>query len=97
MVLRELGMLRYAPALAAAVDARQQLAAGSREEIEIRAGTILGVERLRAALAARLEREGQAGAAAALNSVQLDWWLWEQGERNVAWHRPHHRVLTVFY
>lgn len=97
MVLQELGILRYAPILAAVVQARHQLAAGGGEEVAIRAATILAVERLRAALAARLEREGQAGAAAALNSVQLDWWLWEQGERNVAWHRPHHRVLTVFY
>lgn len=97
VVLRELRILRYSPALAAAVDARQQLAAGGREEVEIRAVTVLAVERLRAALGARLEREGQAAAAAALNSVLLDWWLWEQGERNVARHRPHHRVLTIFY
>ncbi|GAB4820369.1 hypothetical protein N2152v2_007415 [Parachlorella kessleri] len=31
------------------------------------------------------------------NSVQLDWWLWEQGERARQQHRPHHRTLTIYY
>lgn len=31
------------------------------------------------------------------NSVQLDWWLWKQGEANIANHPPHHRTLTIFY
>lgn len=98
VVLRELGLLSYAPELAAAVDGRRELAAGSREETEIRAATVEAVERLRAALAARLAAEGRAGAAAPrVNSVQLDWWLWEAGERDRTRHRPHHRVLTVYY
>ena len=41
VVLRELGVLRYAPALAAAVDAKQELAPGSQEEVEIRAATVV--------------------------------------------------------
>lgn len=94
VVLRELGVLEYAPELAAAVDARRELAAGGREEVEIRAATVEAVERLRAALAARLAAEGRAGEVA---SVQIDWWLWEAGERDRARHRPHHRVLTVYY
>lgn len=96
-MLRELSILLYAPALAAAVDGRQEVAAGGQEEVEVRAATVAAVERLRTALGARLAAEGQQAAAAALNSVVIDWWLWEQGERNVAQHRPHHRCLTTYY
>ena len=97
VVLRELGVLRYTPELAAAVDARRVLPAGGRQEAEIRGATVAAVERLRAALEARLLSEGRADAAGAVNSVQLDWWLWEEGERQRREHRPHHRTLTVFY
>lgn len=31
------------------------------------------------------------------NSVQLDWWLWEQGEKKRASDPPHHRTLTTYY
>lgn len=30
-------------------------------------------------------------------SIEVDWWLWEQGEKNRRSHRPHHRTLTVYY
>lgn len=95
VVLRELGVLRYAPALAEAVDAQRDLPPGGREEVEIRAATVAAVERLRGALASRLAAEG--AQAPHLCSVTLDWWLWEEGERNVARHRPHHRTLTTYY
>lgn len=81
-------VLRYAPALAARVAAREELPAGSEEECEIRAATVQAVEALREQLAA-LGRP--------LLSVQIDWLLWQRGE--VARHElpPHHRVRTVFY
>lgn len=41
VVLRELGVLCYAPKLAAAVDAKRELAPGSQEEVEIRAVTVV--------------------------------------------------------
>ena len=97
VVLRELGVLQYAPTLAAAVDGRQELAAGSREEIEIRAATVEAVERIKRCLADRLAAQAQQQAGTGLNSVLLDWWLWEQGEREWQRHRPHHRTLTVYY
>lgn len=40
-MLRELGVLQYAPALAAAADSRRELAPGSQEEVEIRAATVV--------------------------------------------------------
>ena len=37
------------------------------------------------------------GQGQGLNSVLLDWALWEEGEAKRKSHRPHHRVLTVYY
>lgn len=98
VVLRELGVLRYDPALSEAIDGRQELAAGSQEEVEIRASTVEAVERLRRAVHSRLAGDDrQAELANRLNSVLLDWWLWEQGEAQRKSHRPHHRVRTIYY
>jgi hypothetical protein len=32
-----------------------------------------------------------------LLSIQLDWWLWHEGEKMRAQHPPHHRTWTVYY
>lgn len=47
----------------------------------------------------RIQAPPASADAAALGptAVQLDWWLWEQGERNRHRHRPHHRTLTIYY
>jgi hypothetical protein len=87
-LLRELGAVRYEPGLAARIDAMQLLAAGSAEEIEIRAATVQAVERLRDAMAAR----GQPLAA-----VELDGRLWHEAQARRERLRPHHRVLTIYY
>jgi hypothetical protein len=30
-------------------------------------------------------------------AVQIDWWLWHQGEKSRHSHPPHHRTMTIFY
>ena len=92
-LLRAERVLEYAAPLAARVDARESVAAGSAEELDLRACTVVAVERLRAALAAELP----AAAAAVLTSVELDWRLWQKGERRKDEMAPHHRTLTIFY
>jgi hypothetical protein len=87
-ILRAWGILRYAPSLARKVDAQVELAAGSAEEIEIRAATLWAVEFLREELAAR-ER--------ALWSIQVDWILWEASQTKRAGMKPYHRVRTIYY
>ena len=84
-LLRHLGVLVYAPSLGEDVDGLVQIQAGSEPEIAIRAATVVAVENLRALLHAEW------------TSVQLDWWLWEEGEANLDSIGPHHRTLTVFY
>jgi hypothetical protein len=87
-ILRAWGILNYAPALAKCVDRKIPLAKDSPEEIEIRAGMIWGVELLRHALAQH-DR--------VLNSVQMDWFLWNTSQGQVKGMKPYHRVRTIYY
>lgn len=96
------GVFAYSAPLHAAVLGKTQIAAGHPWEVEIRAATVVGVERLRA----RINELRVAAAAAAgaggpapepLASVQVDWLLWQEGERRKEEIHPHHRTLTVFY
>ena len=89
-VLREVGVLCYKDSLERKIDALEELPPGSEEEIEIRAATIVAVERIREAVGKKVGRIGPP-------SVHLDWALWEIGEAQRAQHRPHHRTLTVYY
>jgi hypothetical protein len=95
-VLRHAGVLVYSPPLASAVDAQQQLPAGGVEEVEIRAATVVAVERLRKTLESTHGRP--------MACVELDWRLWQIGEagvttgdRALARDCPHHRCDTTFY
>ncbi|MCL6641852.1 MAG: queuosine salvage family protein [Candidatus Bipolaricaulota bacterium] len=87
-VLRQLGVLRYSSELAARIDRREELLSGSREEIEIRAGTIWAVELLKR----ELEKLGKS-----LRSFEIDWLLWNLGQREEFRKSPYHRVRTIFY
>ncbi|MCI2429714.1 queuosine salvage family protein [Candidatus Acetothermia bacterium] len=87
-VLRHLGILRYSPALAHKIDRREELLAGSEEEIEIRAHTIWAVELLQR----ELNRLGRAW-----RSFEIDWLLWNLGQREEFCQKPSHRTRTIFY
>ena len=87
-VLRELGLISYHPDLANQVDQMVNLAAGSEEEIEIRAMTIWAVEALKGALG-RLGKE--------VTSASVDQWLWQLGQLEPFRKRPYHRCRTIYY
>ena len=86
-VLRHFGVFRYSAELARRVDGWEELRPAEPAEVEIRAATVVAVERLRDALAGR-GRE--------LMAIEVDWILWDlsQGLYPV---RPYHRTRTVFY
>jgi hypothetical protein len=71
--------------------AQELIAPGSEEEIELRAATVQAVELLRDRISSKREDKPCPTA------VQIDWWLWETGERTRASDPPHHRTITVFY
>jgi hypothetical protein len=72
-VLRHDGVLAYAPALAARIDAGEELAHGSSEEVELRACAVHACEQL--------------AAAAGVPPRTLDNWLWHRGK--AVGGRPH--------
>lgn len=87
-VLRHLGIFLYSPSLAQKVDDRVLIPAGSAEEVEIRACTIVAVDRIRQRLM-RLGRERRA--------TEIDWVLWNLGQDDEYRAKPYHRTVTVFY
>jgi hypothetical protein len=87
-VLRHYQVLVYAPELATRVDGQQLLAAGSKEEVEIRAATIWACELLR--------REILRLGGPARSAVEIDQLLWHLGQ-DATQMRPYHRVRTIWY
>ena len=77
----------YSGELSRKIDNWVELPAGAEEETEIRAATVVAVDRLRDLL----EEAGRP-----LLAIEVDWILWSyaQGLFPV---RPYHRVRTVFY
>jgi len=87
-VLRHMGILVYEEPLAARVDRMDLLAPGSPEEVEIRANTVVAVERIR--------REAL-GTGRSLRSFEIDGLLWHMGQGDAFRDRPFHRTATLFY
>lgn len=85
-LLRMFGILEYDDHLAKMVDSYTEIAAGSEEEVEIRAGAIWGVELLRQQLPGH-------------SSIEVGHviWLTSQDQALQAKSKPYHRTYTTFY
>jgi len=81
-VLRHHGALEYAERLAPVVDDRREIPPCDPVEVEIRAATVVAVDRL--------------AAAAGRRAFEMDWILWDLAQ-TLRGMRPYHRVRTVFY
>jgi Potential Queuosine, Q, salvage protein family len=100
-----MGVLRYAPELASQIDAQIELPAGSEGEVEIRAASVVAVERLRDAVEALMQgaaeqqqqQQQEQQQQTKLLSIHLDWALWTQGEKQRDVDPPHHRTRTIYY
>lgn len=125
VLLRQKGILQYSGDLAHAVDKHVPITAGSEEEIELRACTVVAVEEIRKALqqglgnclpaeakdsrdqetpksatetaSGGLNRQSAGEERIEVNSVLIDWWLWETGEAQRNGPNAHHRTITTFY
>ena len=86
-VLRWEGVLCYTPELAQCIDRGERLAAGSPEEVEIRAVALHAVEGLVAATVGRRP----------LRAQQLDHLLWSRGQLPEFKSRPRHRTRSPYY
>jgi hypothetical protein len=87
-VLQVDNILHYPEALIAHIEAGKQIAAGSPEEIEIRACALHAVELLKDALHASGQK---------VTSMELDFLLWNRGQQLAYKSIPRHRSRTVFY
>lgn len=87
-VLRMDGVLIYDDSLLRRIEAGQHIEVGSTEEIEIRAGAVDAVERLRETL----QRAG-----VPITSQGLDYLLWHRGQQRHYKAVPRHRTRCVYY
>ena len=87
-VLRVDNILIYPEKLYAQIEAGELIAAGSKQEIEIRASALHAVELIKAALNASGRR---------INAMALDFLLWNRGQQPEYKFIPRHRTRTVFY
>jgi hypothetical protein len=87
-LLRRVGAISYAPALAGVVDSYTLIPAGSPPEVEIRAATLWAVELLRRALA----KHGAPRPAS-----EIDYRLWSESQTKTPGERPYHRTRTIYY
>lgn len=87
-ILREMGILIYEEELASTVNSRTKIAAGSRLEVEIRAGTIIACDRLVTALRA---------SGREITAAELDWHLWSLSQSLGEKSRPYHLTKTIYY
>jgi len=86
--LRNLGILEYAPELAAKIDNKIQIPAGSEEEVEIRANAIWAIELMKKELKAKNFD---------VTSMDIDSYLWLLGQNKSPNDRPYHLTKTIFY
>jgi hypothetical protein len=101
-ILHHLRILTYSPALVCSLEAHEEFESGAREEIAIRAASIIAVERVAAALRADGAR------AVGTSSVLIDFFLWDLAKRlEVGQDRiegvktqpmlPAHRTRSIWY
>lgn len=86
--LRQLGILEYGPALAEKIDSQTLLEADSNEEIEIRAATLIAIEKIKG----EFIKQGRN-----INSVQIDNALWLLSKRPNFTTKPYHLTRTTNY
>lgn len=87
-VLEAYSVLRYTPHLQAQLERGELLPPGCTTEVEIRAAMVWAVEFVRRELADRGE---------VFLPHELDWMLWNVGQKPMPEERPYHRTRTIYY
>ena len=87
-VLRHMGILEYSSKLSNKIDSFVLLEPGSKEEVEIRANTIIAVE---------LIKQELMDSGIKISSIEIDRLLWYLGQKSQFRKRPYHRTITIFY
>jgi len=85
--------MEYSEELAQKIDNKVELSYSSEEEVEIRAATITAVD----LIAEVIRKEGPPMTNHIKYSYEVDWLLWQMGEKTLNELKEHHRVLSIFY
>jgi hypothetical protein len=88
-ILFQLGVMKYSRELTEVIANKQQIAFGSELETELRAATVVSVEKIRERLLSKKDIR--------VLSIEVDWLLWNWGEKVKDTIAPHHRTLTIYY
>jgi len=70
--------MEYSPDLASKIDSEEELQYSSVEEVEIRAATVISVEKIIAVIRGDAELSKHITC-----SYEVDWLLWQMGERSL--------------
>lgn len=89
-ILAEKGILEYSPELLEKIEKKVVMDYGCQMEVELRACMIQAVEMICQRLA---DTEGKKK----LSAIEVDWLLWQVGERDKESIVPFHRVFSIFY
>lgn len=107
-IMHHLRILSYSPSLESRLTACKPFPHGCIEELAIRAGSILGVEAVRAEMLRLQQAKGSDRSIGVVNSVLIDFYLWdlakriEVGEEVVEGVKtqpmlPPHRTRSIWY
>ena len=76
------------------VDSEMELAYSGKLEVELRAATVVAVD----AILRRIQEIGSEALKSQIQyAYQVDWLLWQIGEKSLNEMKPHHRVCSIFY
>ena len=93
-ILRHRGIFVYSDALAETIDSETEMPYSSPFEVELRAATVVTVDQI-------MDKVREAGSEKLKSqltcSYQVDWILWQLGEKELAEMKPHHKVLSIYY
>ncbi|XP_055978500.1 queuosine 5'-phosphate N-glycosylase/hydrolase [Sorex fumeus] len=97
-VLAHLGALKYSDELMEKLLKGEELANGSRQEVEIRGCSVWCVELIRDCLLELLDKTGEK-ASREINSILLDYYLWDyaRDHREDMKAIPFHRTRCIYY
>lgn len=87
-ILRRLGIIEYSIELTNKVDEKIEIPKNSGEEVEIRANTVWAVEYIKNELKPRFPN---------ITSIEIDIYLWHQGQIKSPDDKPYHLTRTIAY
>lgn len=79
-LLHHFGVLKYTSNLQEIISTKQQISFGDKNEIYIRAATVVAVEELVKEVNEILRNQNGKEGIIVLNSLKMDWYLWQLGE-----------------